>query len=102
MRLLPPSSRVTTGAQPGPSTPPICSLIIPSVWQNSIHRFLRHGLSSFQCSDVLRFLGKNRPEVFSGELTGTLKHRPERLRLKHTVNGISLKMYDKEGQALRV
>jgi len=65
-------------------------------------QFLRHGLSSFQCSDVLRFLGKNRPEVFCGELTGTLKHRPEGLRLKYTVNGNSLKMYDKEAQVLRV
>lgn len=65
-------------------------------------QFLRHGLSSFQCTDVLRFLGKNRPEVFCGELKGTLKHRPEGLRLKHTVNGNSLKIYDKEGQVLRV
>jgi len=47
-------------------------------------------------------LGKNRPEVFCGELTGTLKHRPEGLRLKHTVNGNSLKIYDKEAQVLRV
>jgi hypothetical protein len=65
-------------------------------------QFLRHGLSSFQCTDVLRFLGKNRPEVFCGELKGTLKHRAEGLRLKHTVNGNSLKVYDKEGQVLRV
>jgi hypothetical protein len=47
-------------------------------------------------------LGENRPEVFCGELTGTLKHRPEGLRLKHTVNGNSLKIYDKEAQVLRV
>ena len=65
-------------------------------------QFLRHGLSSFRCTAVLRFLGKNRPEVFCGELTGTLKHRPEGLRLKHTVNGNSLKIYDKEAQVLRV
>lgn len=65
-------------------------------------QFLRHGLSSFQCTDVLRFLGKNRPEVFCGQLKGTLKHRPEGLRLKHTVNGNSLKIYDKEAQVLRV
>jgi len=30
-------------------------------------QFLHHGLSSFQCSDVLRFLDKNRPEVFCGD-----------------------------------
>ena len=51
---------------------------------------------------MLRFLGKNRPEVFCGELKGTLKHRAEGLRLKHTVNGNSLKVYDKESQVLRV
>jgi hypothetical protein len=40
-------------------------------------QFLHHGLSSFQCSDVLRFLGKNRPEVFCGELTGTSNTAPK-------------------------
>jgi hypothetical protein len=35
-------------------------------------------------------------------MTSTLKHRPEGIRLRHSVNGNSLKMYDKEGQVLRV
>jgi hypothetical protein len=48
------------------------------------------------------FLGKSRPEVFNGELKGRLQHRPEGVRLKHVVNGNSLKIYDKEGQILRV
>lgn len=64
--------------------------------------FVRHGLSTFQSPDVLRFLGKSRPELFNGELKGRLQHRPEGVRLKHVVNGNSLKIYDKEGQILRV
>lgn len=64
--------------------------------------FVRHGLSSFQSPDVLRFLGKSRPEIFNGQLKGRLQHRPEGVRLKHTVNGNSLKIYDKEGQVLRI
>jgi hypothetical protein len=64
--------------------------------------FVRHGLSTFQSPDVLRFLGKSRPELFNAELKGRLQHRPEGVRLKHVVNGNSLKIYDKEGQILRV
>jgi hypothetical protein len=65
-------------------------------------QFLRHGLSTFDSEDVLRFLGKRRPELFTGELKGRLAHRPEGVRLRHTVNGNSRKIYDKEGQVLRV
>ena len=64
--------------------------------------FVRHGLSTFQSPDVLRFLGKSRPELFNAELKGRLQHRPEGVRLKHVVNGNSLQIYDKEGQILRV
>jgi hypothetical protein len=39
---------------------------------------------------------------FLGEVHSSLKRRPEGLRLKHFVNGNSLKLYDKEGSVLRV
>jgi hypothetical protein len=65
-------------------------------------QFLHHGIRSFGSSDVLRFLGRRCPNNFTGEVTSTLKHRPEGLRLKHMVHGNSLKMYDKQGQVLRV
>ena len=39
---------------------------------------------------------------FSGEITSSLKERPEGVRLRHTVNGNSLKVYDKQGSVLRV
>lgn len=65
-------------------------------------QFLHHAIRSFASPDVLRFLGRSRPASCRGQMTSTLKHRPEGIRLRHSVNGNSLKMYDKEGQLLRV
>ena len=65
-------------------------------------QFLHHGIRSFGCADVLRFLGYRQPAKFRGEVTTTLKRRPEGVRLKHVANGNSLKMYDKQGSVLRV
>jgi hypothetical protein len=38
----------------------------------------------------------------SGEVKCTLKNRPEGVRVRHSVKGNSLKLYDKEGSILRV
>ena len=72
-------------------------------------KFLRHAMSSFQSPDVLRFLGRKVPQStgkahagFEGELSSGLQQRPEGVRIRHTLNGNSLKMYDKEGSILRV
>ena len=65
-------------------------------------QFLHHGIRTFGSADVLRFLGRAQPNGFRGEVTSTLKRRPEGVRLKHVVNGNSLKMYDKQGRVLRV
>lgn len=65
-------------------------------------QWLHHGIRTFGSADVLRFLGQRRPGRFAGKIATTLKHRPEGVRLKHVVNGNSLKIYDKEAQVLRV
>jgi hypothetical protein len=66
-------------------------------------QFLHHAIRSFHSSDVLRFLGKRVPEMFrAGEVKSTLKNRPEGVRLRHTVNGNSVKVYNKEASILRV
>jgi hypothetical protein len=39
---------------------------------------------------------------FVGELNSSLKRRAEGLRVKHFVNGNSIKLYDKQGTVLRV
>jgi hypothetical protein len=67
---------------------------------------IHHGIKTFGSGDVLRFLGYKPPQngvgKFSGQVTSSLKKRPEGLRLKHYVNGNSLKIYDKQGSVLRV
>lgn len=72
-------------------------------------QFLHHAIRSFGSVDVLRFLGKRVNETtskvaanFRGQVTTSLKERPEGIRLRHTLNGNSLKIYDKEGIILRV
>jgi hypothetical protein len=69
---------------------------------------VRHAIISFSSADVMRFLGhrvaahgKVRAN-FKGEVVSELKQRPEGIRVKHTLNGNSLKMYDKQGSVLRV
>jgi len=70
--------------------------------------FLHHGISTFKSVDVLRFLGHfvpasgNIPKGFAGVITSRLQQRPEGVRLRHTVNGNSIKVYDKQGSVLRV
>jgi hypothetical protein len=70
-------------------------------------RLIRQGTEAMGSRDVLRFLGKQVPDnrnahsSFKGEVLTDLKERPEGLRLKHTVNGNSIKMYDKQGSVLR-
>jgi len=69
---------------------------------------IRHGMQNLSCEQVMRFLGRKVPTVggrygtFAGEVVSDLKHRPEGIRLKHSVNGNSVKMYDKQGSVLRI
>ena len=64
-------------------------------------RLVHHGMSSFSSTDVMRYLGKRTrlngevPANFSGEVMSNLKEREEGIRIKHSVNGNSVKLYDK-------
>jgi hypothetical protein len=64
-------------------------------------RWVHHALTTFSSPDVMRFLGKRLPlsghvhQNFAGEVVSDLKRRPEGVRIKHRVNGNSLKLYDK-------
>lgn len=67
---------------------------------------LNHGIQSFGCRDVLRFLGRKvgahlNPN-FKGEVISSFRSRSEGIRLKHWVRRNSIKMYDKQGTVLRV
>jgi hypothetical protein len=70
-------------------------------------RFIHHGITSFSSPDVMRFLGRKVPNEghvhghFEGEIITSLKHRPEGVRIKHSANNNSIKLYDKQGSVLR-
>jgi hypothetical protein len=67
-------------------------------------RLVRHALTTFGSSDVLRFLGK-RPRVQKftvAEVVSHLGRRVEGVRVKHALDRNSVKMYDKQGSVLRV
>ena len=71
-------------------------------------QLIEQGIKHFRSADVLRFLGaKVRPDnrlhgTLAAEVLTSYKARPEGLRIKHQVQGNSLKMYDKQGSVLRV
>jgi hypothetical protein len=71
--------------------------------------WVHHALRSFSSPDVMRFLGRHVPLTtgrvrghFKGQIISDVKHRPEGVRVKHSLNGNSIKFYDKQGSVLRV
>lgn len=67
-------------------------------------KLVQHAMTAFGCSDVLRFLGKS-PHVQcydKGEILSHLGTRPEGVRVKHSLDRNSVKMYDKQDWILRV
>jgi hypothetical protein len=64
-------------------------------------RLVHHGMTTFASADVMRYLGKRTrltgqvPSNFSGQVMSNLKERQEGMRIKHSVNGNSVKLYDK-------
>lgn len=79
----------------------------PADLQALYPQLLRYGLDHFASPDVMRFLGRKvpaegMPARFQGEVVTDLAERPEGLRIKHRLNRNALKMYDKQGQVLRV
>jgi hypothetical protein len=65
-------------------------------------QWIRHAITTFSCNDVMRYLGRRVsthsgqvPGNFEGEVISDIKQRQEGVRAKHSVNGNSVKMYDK-------
>jgi hypothetical protein len=64
-------------------------------------RFLEHGMLSFSSADVMQFLGRKMqldgaiPTRFAGEVTTSFRRRATGDRIKHSLNGNSLKCYGK-------
>ncbi len=67
-------------------------------------RLVRHAMTHFDCTDVLRFLGKSASvqQFTAAEMLTHLARRPEGVRLKHALDRNSIKMSDKQQTLLRV
>ena len=63
---------------------------------------VRHAVDHFKSPDVLRFLGRTVRQQWKADVVTSFKERPEGVRVKHWVNGNSVKMYDKAGSILRI
>lgn len=81
----------------------------PGQLQRLYPALVHHGIKTFGSPDVMRFLGHRGPcqrgrvpARFAGQCVSDLKTRPEGVRLKHMLNGNSIKVYDKQGSVLRV
>jgi hypothetical protein len=61
-----------------------------------------HATRHFRSPDVLRFLGRRHGPRSTGEVLTRVQRRIEGVRVKHWVEGNSLKMYDKNGHVLRI
>lgn len=84
----------------------------PGALERLSPRFLQHGMLNLSSSDLMRFLGKSLtptgriPAQFAGEITTDFKRRVSGERIKHRINGNSIKEYGKAhtpvGDLLRV
>jgi hypothetical protein len=64
---------------------------------------VRGAISTFSTRNVMRFLGKKPQGPFrTGEVITSYLRRPEGIRLKHSVNRNSVKVYNKQGSILRI
>jgi hypothetical protein len=67
-------------------------------------RLLQQAMLTFGGNDVLRFLGQRgrASQCRTAEITTSLGKRHEGIRIKHSRNRNSIKMYDKQGSVLRI
>jgi len=63
--------------------------------QSVYNDLVKHALLSFNCDDVMTFLGRKMHPAFSGEIVSDVKKRPQGIRIKHRMKSNSIKMYDK-------
>jgi hypothetical protein len=63
---------------------------------------VRHAMNAIGSGEVMRFLGGKVGTNFQGQIVSDFKNRPEGVRVKHRVEGNSVKAYDKAGSILRV
>jgi len=79
-----------------------CMFESPAALARIYPGIVHHGITTFSSADVMRFLGRRIQSNFNGEIVSDFKNRPEGVRVKHSVDMNSVKVYDKQGSVLRV
>lgn len=74
--------------------PPALAAVYPAL--------VHYAMDCLHSDDFMRFLGRKLTGKFKGELITSFKNRPEGVRVKHSVAGNSIKMYDKACSVLRI
>lgn len=64
------------------------------VLERLVPRLIRHGMLNLGTEAVMRFLGKQFNSQFQGEVVTDMRRRSEGVRIKHWVNGNSIKLYN--------
>jgi hypothetical protein len=66
-------------------------------------QLVQYAMNNFHSEDVMRFLAGKQPHGnYLGEISTSFKDRVEGVRVKHWLDGNSLKMYDKFAALLRI
>ena len=61
-----------------------------------------HAVQCFSSRDVMRFLGRRSSSRFGGEVVTRVVWDQDGVRIKHSIEENSIKMYDKQGLVLRI
>jgi hypothetical protein len=78
-----------------------CEIATDLMWKSRaalgrhLPRFIEHAVLELSAEDTLRFLGRKPNGNLKGEVTSSLKRRPEGYRVKFRMRRNSIKMYDK-------
>ena len=72
-------------------------------WLSELYKkWQKHSAVCFQAEDIMGFMGRKLHGSFNSTIITDLKKRPSVTRVKHTMRGNWIKMYNKNGIVLRI
>ena len=78
-------------------------MVKDSVWLNELYtKWQKHAAVCFQAEDIMRFMGRKLHGKFNSEIVTKVKERASVTRIRHSVRGNWIKMYNKNRIVLRV
>lgn len=72
-------------------------------WVKELYtKWQKHAAVCFHADDIMRFMGRKLHGAFNATIETSVKNQPGITRIKHTVRGNWIKMYNKNGIVLRI